>query len=206
MRKEEFKELSLKETADRVMRSPCKVIGAVFETHAKYIESREGKEGVRKVEEKMADLGYPLKFREMEHFKYYPVGLSDLVIITAKEIFNWKEKDVFEMGNNAPRFSFIVKMLMKTFLSVKKVFDESPKYWRKQFTMGVLENYKIDMKQKYLILHLKHEVTHPLICVFLAGYFLRIGQYVIKSDKITIKETKCMFRGDPYHEYLIRWE
>jgi hypothetical protein len=29
--------------------------------------------------------------------------------------------------------------------------------------------------------------------------------YIPDNAKINIKETKCMFRGDPYHEYIIDW-
>ena len=25
-------------------------------------------------------------------------------------------------------------------------------------------------------------------------------------EKISVEETKCVFKGAPYHEYLIRWE
>lgn len=188
-----------------MMKSSTRVIGAVFEQHAKCIEQQEGEQGVRGVEEKMAELGYPLRFKDMKTFAFYPVGLADLVIIVAKEIFGWKEKDVFEMGNIAPKYSFIIKLLLKYFISLKRSLKEASTYWRKHFTEGELV-YELHEEEKYVVIRLKYKTTHPLMCIFYAGYFLRIAQYVIRSQKITIKETKCMFKGDPFHEYLITWE
>lgn len=200
---------NLKEIADKIMKNDTKVIGIVFETHARYIETKEGKQGLKKVEKKMAELGYPINFDKLikgkARFKYYPIGLADLVIIVAKEIFGWSEKDVFDMGNNAPKYSFIVKLLLRYFVTLERSLKEAPKYWRKHFTKGKLE-YELHNKEKYVIIKLKFDITHPLLCIFYAGYFLRIAQYVVKSKNITIKETKCKFKGDEYHEYFISWK
>ena len=196
---------SLKETADRIMKFSAKVLGMGLETHGKYIEEREGKKGLKKIEEKMKKLGYPLKFEEIKTFKYYPVGLADLVIIVAKEIFNWTEKDIFEMGNVAPKYSLFTKILAKYFLNLEQTTKEIPKYWRKHFTEGELE-IELHKKEKNAIVHLEYNITHPLVCIFFAGYFLRIATYVIKSPKINIKETRCQFKGDSYHEFLISWQ
>lgn len=195
---------SLQEAADKIMKSSTRVIGAVFEHHAKYFEQREGKKGIRKIEEKMAELGYPIRFKDMQNFEYYPVGLADLSIIAAKEIFGWTERDVFDMGNTVPKYSLIIKLLLKYFISLKRSVEEASRYWRKHFTAGKLE-YELHEEKKYVIIRLRYKTTHPLMCIFYAGYFLRIAQYVVKSPKITIKETRCMFKDAPYHEYTIRW-
>lgn len=196
---------ALKETALRMMRFSAKVLGAVFESHAKYIEQREGKEGVRRVEETITRLGYPMKFKDIKTFKHYSVGLADLPIIVSKEIFGWQEKDVFDMGNTAPKYSFIIKLLLKYFISLERSLKEASGYWKKHFTEGEL-GHELHEEEKYVLIRLKYKSTHPLLCIFYAGYFLRIAQYVIKSEKITIKELKCMFKSAPYHEYLIAWE
>jgi hypothetical protein len=197
--------ISLKEEAKRVMEiTKGKVRGAAILTQIHYIRLKKGEEGLRMVEEKLKELGYPLEFKKVKNLEWYPTGLADLVIIVAKELFNWQDKDIFEMGNSAPKYSFIVRLLMKYFLSPQRSFRESPKYWRKHFTSGVLEAYQFNEKEKYLIIRLRHQ-CHPVICIFYSGYFLRIAQYVIKSEKITIEESKCMSKGDPYHEFIIRW-
>ena len=198
-------EQSLKIIADEIMQTNVKVLGVVFETHFKYIIQREGEKGAEAVEERMAELGYPMRFNSMKTFVHYSAGLADLVILVAKEVFGWQEKDIFDMGNTAPKYSFLIKLLLKYFISLERSLKEAAKYWKKHFTEGELE-YELNEKEKYVIIRLKYDILHPLICVFYAGYFLRIAQYVIKSNDVVIKETKCMFKGDSHHEYLIRWE
>lgn len=199
---------SLKEEAKKVIEhTKGEVRIATIQTHFQYIKEKKGEEGVKKVLEKLKELGYPIDLLELQKqgpLEWIPTGLGDLVILVAKEVFGWTDKDIFDMGNSAPKYSFIVRMLMKTFLSITKVFKESPKYWEKHFTSGKLETIEINEKEKYLILHLKHW-CHPLMCIFYSGYFVRIGQYTLKG-KVTIEETKCMSKGDPYHEFIIRWE
>jgi len=38
------------------------------------------------------------------------------------EVFGWGDKEIKEMGNNAPKYSFIATTMLKYFLSVKKFF------------------------------------------------------------------------------------
>jgi hypothetical protein len=40
----------------------------------------------------------------------------------------------------------------------------------------------------------------------LGGYFCGITQMIVKVQQINFKETKCTFRGDDYHEFLITWK
>jgi len=190
----------------KLMKVPGNVRGTVFRTHAEYIRYRQGEEGVKAVEKKLKELGYPLKFKEFRHLGWYPEALSVLVIITAKELFNWTKSDIFDMGNSAPKYSFIVRLLMKTFLSIRRCFEETPKYWKKHYDFGVLEPYEINEKEKYVIVRLKEYKFHPIICIYFTGYFLRVTQFVLKNTKITSEETKCMFKGDPYHEFLVKWQ
>ncbi|PIR71678.1 MAG: hypothetical protein COX89_00535 [Candidatus Nealsonbacteria bacterium CG_4_10_14_0_2_um_filter_37_10] len=199
------KEFSLKEEANRLMKIKGNARGVTLQTHAEYILYKKGDEGLRRVEEKLKELGYPLKFKEVRPLKWYPEGLGVLVLLVAKEIFNWSKSDIFDMGNSAPKYSFVVKLLLKYFLSPRRSFQESPKYWRKHYDFGELETGEFNEKEKYLIVREKGYKFHPIACIFHSGYFLRIAQYVIKSEKITIEETKCMFKGDPYHEFIIRW-
>jgi len=198
--------LSLKEEADRLMQVKGNVRGAVFQTHAAYIRQREGEKGLTAVERKMEELGYPIKFSEVEPLNWYSEAHTILVILVAKELFNWSDADIFDMGNTAPKYSFIVKLLMKYFLSPRKTFEMTPKYWEKHYDFGKLEIGEFNEKEKYMSVRIKGYKTHPIVCIFHRGYFLRMCQYVIKSKDITMEETKCVFRGDPYHEYVARWK
>jgi len=135
--------------------------------------------------------------------EWYQESLDVLATIVAKDLFGWK--DLFKFGYASPNFSFGVKLFLK-FSSAKRIFNEASKSWSKFLDVGTLESVIYNKKEKYVILRLKDYMFHPAMCPYYAGFFLKISRYVIKSEKITIKETKCMFKGDPYHEYLIRWE
>ena len=183
-----------------------KVRGQVFLTDIGYIKEKKGREGVRLLKEKIAEWGNPIDYEKAEALKWYPVGLRVISLLAIKEVFGWGDKEIFALGSNAPKFSLIVKVLMRYFLSVQKTFKEGSKYWEKHYSVGALEPVEYNKKEKYFILRLKDFKIHPILCSYYAGYFLRIGQYVQRSEKMTIEETKCMFKGDSYHEFIIRWE
>jgi len=198
--------MNLKEEMAQLIQIKGNVRGDVLRANAAYIKYREGEEGLILIEEKLEELGYPLKFKGFKSLKWYPESLSVLIILIAKDIFNWKNSDIFEMGNFAPKYSFIVQLLMRHFLSPRKCFEESPKYWKAHFDFGELETVEFNEKEKYLIVRVKGYQFHPLICIYHSGYFLRIAQFVIQSQKITIDEVKCIYKGDSCHEYLIKWQ
>ena len=179
--------------------------GAALLTHFRYIREREGKRGVEKIEQRLKELGYSVDLEKIRPMDRIPLSISYLVVIVAREVFNWQDSDIFDMGNNAPKYSFIVKMLLGYFISPKKSFEQSPKYWRKHYNVGELEAHQFNEKEKYMVFRLRHQCPST-ICVFYQGYFLRIAQYVLNTEKVTIKETKCVSRGDSYHEFIIRWE
>src|SRR3989344_8616556 len=99
----------LKEEADKLMRISGNIRGDPILTLADYIKWRKGEEGVKKIEEKIKELGYHLKFKEIKVLDWYPDGYKALVILAAVEVFNWKEADIFEMGNFFPKKFFIVR-------------------------------------------------------------------------------------------------
>ncbi len=195
---------TLQETADEMMKATTKVLGGVLETHVKYILYKEGPEGLKKVEDKMAELGYPTFFKEIKNFEYYPIGIVSLPAVIAKTIFSWSDKDIFEMGSSAPKYSAVIKLMLKYFVSAKKIVKEAPKYWKKHNTEGEL-TCDLDENKKRVVIRLKFNPLHPLFCIFFQGYFLRMFQFVNLSEKLNIQETKCLFKGDKYHEFIISW-
>lgn len=196
----------LKEAADKLMKIRGNVRGEAIRVDFLYILAKKGKQGLAAVEEKIAELGYPLKLKEIRRMDWYPEAQSVLVTLTAKEVFNWTEADIFKMGNSTPKFSFIMKMLMKYMISPKKIFETTPVFWEEHFDFGKLECVEFNDKEKYSILRLREYKMHSIMCQYLAGYFLRVAQLCIKSGKISIKETKCVFKGHPYEEYVLKWD
>lgn len=194
-----------KQEIEEIMRMPGEVRGAVFQTTASYIKEKKGEEGIKALEREMENLGHPLNFSKIRAMDWYPTGLRVLSFIAVKRAFNWGDKELIEMGNNAPKYSFIVKLLLKYFLSFRKIFEESPKYWDEHYSVGKLEAHEFNEDKKYCVIRIHNFRGHPLFCIFWLGYFKRIAQFGGRKN-VKIKETKCVFRGDPYHEYLIKWE
>lgn len=193
---------ALKEEADKLMKVKGMTKGSEFLTLARYIETKYGKEGLEKLEKKMEELTYPCHFDEIKPAHWYPEALRVLTMIVAKELFGWQ--DLFEFGYYSPTLSFGVKVFIK-FLVPPGLCNQAPKIWKKFFDVGVLE-VEATGEEKYVIIRLKNYLFHPEMCRYFAGVFLRLDEYIIKSKKITIKEIKCIYMGDPYHEYLVKWE
>ena len=199
---EEFEEIK------KLMEIEGGVRGGVFKTDALYVLSKEGENGIKKVEKLAQEIGCPINYNQFKTMEWYPLGLRAISLILIKKVFDWDDKEISKMGNEAPKYSFITRMLLKYFLSAERSFIESPKYWKKHYSAGRLEPFEFNEKEKYIILRLHDFKVHSILCnyFFENGYFLRIAQYGIKSDEISSHETKCVFRGDPYHECVIRWK
>ena len=189
----------------KLMEIPGNVRGGIIRADLEVIREKRGAKGVEAVEKKMADLGYPIDFKSIKLGEWYPEALSVSLILVARDLFDWGEKDIFDMGYYAPASSFISKIFMKYFLSLKRFLEEVPNYWHKHFDFGELEAYEFDEEKRYIVLREKGYKFHPLMCVYHKGYYLRVAEFAIKSPDITIEETKCMFKGAPYHEYVIKW-
>ena len=200
-----MEKLNLKETAQDLLSHSGKVRGEAFRTHAEYIRFREGEEGVKKVEEKMAELGAPVRFDEIKSFQWLEEGKSSLVIIIAKEVFNWTEDDIFDMGCFAVRVSFFMKVTIKHFLSITGIVKEAPKHWRKHFNIGSLEVVEFSQEKKRILVHIKNFEMHPVVCGFYAGYLYGAMHFAVRSEDIKVKETKCTHKGNSVHEYKITW-
>ncbi len=198
-------EETLQETADRLKNFPGKVKGEVFRTHADYIRQKEGEDGVIRVEEKMAELGTPILFEDIKPFEWISEGMSSLTIVVAKEVLNWTEEDVFEMGRFAPKFSFIIKVMIQYLVSVESLLNNAAKYWNKHFDFGSIET-EFNIEDKKAIVRERGLNTHPLVCLYHAGYFKGLCEFAIKSKNITVTETACTHTGAEYNEFVIKWD
>lgn len=191
---------------DKIMETPGEVRGVVFKTDAEYIVSRQGEEGLRNVERKTKEWGYPIKYEEISNTEWLPIGLRALSVLAATEVFGWQEEVVYDMGHSAPQYSFMVKFLMRYFLTLKQTYERSPSYWPTHYTVGALEAPEFNEKERYFILRLKNFNLHPLLCSYYAGYFLRIAEFSANLPNMRIEEQKCAGRGGPHHEFIVRWD
>lgn len=196
-----------KEVAQKLMEIKGEVRGVTLGIDRDFILKEKGEEGLKKLEEELEKLGYPIKYKEIETLNYYPVGLRALSLLAIKKVFNFNDEKIKEIGFFGTKISFIIKLFIKYVFSFQKVFfQESPKIWREHWTIGEIVPVELNEEKKYAILRLKDFQLHPIYCCYLGGYFVGLFQMMVKSPKITCEETKCSFRGDEYHEYLIKWE
>jgi len=192
------------------MRIAGKVRGEVILNRINFIRQKEGEGAEKKIEDKLAHLGYPLDFGAVSSLGWYSEAHSILIIIAAKEIFGWDDQVIYDMGGFSPKISFIVKLLMNL-VSLEYTFNAAPKSWRKHHTAGDLESTEYNDAKKILYLRLRNFKFHPVYCRYLCGYFAEIARLAIykgrkgDSSSIMVEETKCVFKGDDYDEYKITW-
>jgi len=195
-----------KDIAKKLMEIEGETRGVVLKTDGEYVLKEKGEEGLKKVEEELEKFGYPIKFKEIKTMDFFPVGLRVISLLTIKKVFNFDDEKIKEMGIFATKVSLIIKIFTRYFLSVKRVFYvEAPKIWRKHWTIGELIPVEINEEKKYAILRLKNFSLDPVYCKYLEGYFCGVLLMLVKTTKMIPEETKCKFRGDEHHEYLIKW-
>jgi hypothetical protein len=194
-----------KEIAKKLMEIKGEARGITLKVDWETILKEKGKEGIKKLEEKMAELGCPLKYEEIKEMDFYPIGYEAISILAIKEIFGLDEKDLENLGAKAVKFSIFLRIFMKYSFSHRLLIEEAPKMWRRHYTVGDLEVVKFDEKEKIAIIVLKNFSLHREFCATLKGYFSKIVEITL-GKPINCKETKCTFLGDQYHEFLLTWE
>ena len=190
--------------AQKLMEIKGEARGMVLKADWDFVLEEKGEEGLRKVEARMAELGYPLKYKEIKPMDFYPMGLAAISVLSIKEVFNFKEKDLEKWGHSVVKFSTFMKIFMKYFGSLKLIANQIPKIWREHYTVGDLEMPDFSKEKRYAILKEKNFPIHPIYCNIHKAYFIKVAQMVIKSP-VSCKETKCMFKGDSHHEFLLTW-
>jgi hypothetical protein len=198
--------LSLQETAEELKKIPGNVRGDIIIGTLRYIHEVKGKQGLEKVKDKVKSLGFSQSLEKITPLEWYPEALSVMIILSAKEIFQWSQEDVFRMGKDSTKTSFVIKTIMKYFVSIDRAFEEASRYWEKYFDFGSLKVSQTDKKNKKMSVIIEGHYFHPDICSYQAGFMLKIAQLTIGQENVSIEETKCFFKGDPYHEYLINWQ
>ncbi|MCP6719277.1 MAG: hypothetical protein KJI71_03540 [Patescibacteria group bacterium] len=196
-----------KETIQKLMAVKGEVRGVVFKTDGEYVLKEKGEEGLRKLEEELKKLGTPIKYKEIKTMAFYPVGLRIISILAIKKVFDFDNERIKDMGLFATKISLIIKLFIRYFLSIQRVFfKEAPKIWKKHWTIGEMVPIELNEDQKYAILKIKDFNLHPIYCYYLRGYLSGILKMLVKTSKVISQETKCSFQEGKDHEYLLKWE
>jgi len=183
--------------------------GQTIKSALQTIEIMEGKEGLEKLKIRLKEIGCWLDvyedYNKIKIFAWYPMWYDILPIVAAVDLFAWDEEKLKQFGAYNQRVSFFEKVLLKYFISLDYVFKFTPERWRKNYSVGDFAFAAFNEKEGFGILQLKNFTVHPVFCPLLLGYLISANKFVVSFKEMTGEETKCVFRGDLYHEYLIKW-
>ena len=198
-----MEEIISKEEFEKLMSIKGEIRGLGFQTEANFVREKKGEEALKKLENEMARLGHPYsKIRAMD---FYPIGLLAVALLVIQRLFNFTDEDFKEMGQYEAKSSLVIRLFMKYFVSLENVSKEASNIWRKYYSEGDLKIVEMDEEEKKTIIRLENFKLHPILCHVLVGYFLSVIKMIVRSDHITCQETKCVHKGDEYHEFVVRW-
>jgi predicted hydrocarbon binding protein len=199
-----MEETITKEILKKLMKIKGETRGSSIKGDLEYIVFREGKEGLKQFEEEMERIGYPIKYKEIEAMGFYKIGLEAITFLVMKKLFDFHEEDFVRMGEFNSKVSIILRLFIKYFASLDLLLKQAPKIWRDSYTVGDLKITEVNEEKRYVIVRLENFYHHPLHCFTVKGYMYSIIK-MIKKGSVTCQETKCVHKGDKYHEFLLEW-
>lgn len=200
-----MKQIISKQEFNELMSIKGEVRGVGIKSYGEYILKEEGKEGLKKLEEIITNLGYPIRWKQIKTLIFYPVGLEGLILLVIQRVFNYDAKKIQEIGEFHLKKPLVFRLFTKYFASLETMTQQAPEAWKQLFTIGNLETIEVNKKKKYIILRLTDFSLRSPHCQIIMGIFSAVLQMLTKSNKVSCEETKCLYRGDEYHEFLLKW-
>ena len=193
-----------KEEFDDLMKIKGEIRGMSLKIIANFILREKGKEGLKEIEDTITNLGYPIKYKDIKAMTFYPVGLEAVTELALMRIFNFGKEEFKKLGEFAPKSAVVVRLFMRYLFSMNSLIKGIPKMWKIYYTVGSLKVAELNEEERYMILRLENFRLHPAECQIYLGYFPTVLQ-MVTGRKTTCEETKCVHRGDGYHEFLLKW-
>lgn len=193
-----------KEKIEELKKIKGEVKGVALQENMDFVLKKEGAEGLKRLEEEMDELDCPVKREEIKAMKFYPLWWDGVLLLLIEKLFGYGPEEFEEMGKFEPKTSFIIRIFMKYFVSIDRASKEVPRLWSQTFTVGDIEVAEYDEEKREGIIRLKNYKLVPIQCDILRGYFSSILQLMVGKE-VSCEETKCPFRGDEYHEFLLHW-
>lgn len=196
----------LKQEVEELRDLPGKQRGEHIKYFVRYIKEKKGEAGLKKIKKTLKEMDFDIgDVEQLRNTEWIPESIPHIFFAAAIRVFDWGEKEAYEMGETSMPRSSITKMFLKYFTSVEKTLKKGVKQWNNHFTRGSLEIKELDKKNKKGVLLLKDFRTHPLACAHFRGFFTRILEIITGSGQVEFRETKCMNQGDEYHEFHFQW-
>jgi hypothetical protein len=193
-----------KEEVDALMKVPGETRGVAFKNHRDFILKKEGKDGLKKFEDAMIEIGHPLDYKKIQLTSFYPVGLEAIELLVIKKIFNFDDKKIEEIGAFEASASLLMKIFFHYFVSPKTLAEKAPAMWREIYTIGDFGVKEWSEDKRYAIVFVDKFDIHPILCSKVMGYTGNMIKMMVKHE-VNREETKCSFKGDSHHEYKITW-
>lgn len=197
-------EVISKEERDYLSQIKGEVRGLGLKITSNFVLKEKGEEGLRLLEKTMKELGYSLEYKKIRAINFYPLRIDIINLLVASRLFNFDDKKIQEIGRALATAPLALKVLLKYLTSLNNLTSNVSVAWRKAYSIGNLQLILFNRKEKYTILRLENFDIHPIYCQLFIAYFSTILQMVIKKDVIC-EETKCALRGNPYHEFVLKW-
>lgn len=200
-----MEEIVSKEEIDELKKIKGEVKGMGMRTHADFIIKEEGQEELKKLEDVMAGLGHSIKLKEIKTGEFYPIWLDILTLVVMKKLFNWNDKKFQEMGRFEVKTSSFIRLFLKYLFSPERAIELVPNSWSRYHTVGEFKIVEFSKEKRRAIFRLEKFQCHPLHCQVLIGVLSTTVPMIVNVTNVSCEETKCVHRGDEYHEFLTKW-
>lgn len=204
-----MEQLITKKLANELIKMEGEIRGAVLKADTAFIIKEGGRESLEKVEDRMKSLGYIFKYDEIKPMKFYPIGLRVVSLLVIKEVLGFSDDKIKEMGAYVAKSSFVLRLSLR-FLgfsrSAELYYKSTPDLWKKFVTTGDFKTAEFDEKEKKIVVsQIRNFNQHPILCIYMSGILLGFLEVARGIRGAQVKETKCEFQGDDYHEFVLSW-
>lgn len=180
--------------------------GMHFKSDGDYVLKQEGKQGLEKLEKELMQAGCPIDFGKIKNLNFYPAGWRAISLLAMKQAFGWKDKEIKKVCSFAVSASLIVRLYMKFFYSIPKLIEQVPKIWKEYFSEGELKVIDFNEDENVVVVRIEDFSLHPVYCRCFEGYLEHFIKMVVGAKVVTCQEVKCVFKGDEFHEFLVKWQ
>lgn len=201
-----MKQIISQEKAQKLAIIKGRTRGVVIKPDIQFILRERGQEGLDKVKTKMRELGTSLDLENLKTAEMYPLGIRTIFLLVAKQVLDFSDEDIKEMGKGVPKHSSIIRFFMRSFiLNRKRFFQKAPAFWERFVTIGKVKVSSFSEEEKRVVVQMKEFNVDPVFCPYIEGVFSSFVKIITGAKKIVSRETKCSFQGDDYHEFVLEW-
>lgn len=171
-----------------------------------YVRENYGEKGVEKVMDTIEKMGFdiddPKQHRDTE---WVPESWAHIFFITAARIFDWYNREIYNIGRYIMPRSIITRVFLKYFSAAEKTLKKGVEQWNNNFTRGKLEVKDIDKKKRKGKFVLKNFKNNPMAYVHFQGFFSRLLETITGSDKVKVEDPVCLDEENGEWEWKFHW-